>query len=119
SYNGTRSLVGSRLLIGEIHFGDLVNLHAHEPIVDREVWMRAQRVRAQRGRRSKSERLLARLGVLRCASCDARMVVGTSHNSQYFLYRCPPNGDCDRRVTISAELVEGIVTDHVRAALAD
>jgi hypothetical protein len=47
------------------------------------------------------------------------MVVGSANNRQYALYRCPPTGDCKRRVTISADLVEGIVTDHMRAALAD
>jgi len=44
---------------------------------------------------------------------------GTSNNSSYYLYRCPPNGDCPRRVTISAELVENIVVSRVRDALAD
>lgn len=47
------------------------------------------------------------------------MVVGTSNNSSYFLYRCPPTGDCRRRVTISAELAEQVVVDTVRAALAN
>jgi len=78
-----------------------------------------QRVKAPRGRRAKSDRLLARVGVLRCGSCGSRMVVGTSNNGGYHLYRCPPTGDCQRRVTISAELVEGVVTDAVREALKD
>jgi hypothetical protein len=47
------------------------------------------------------------------------MVVGTSNNSSYFLYRCPPTGDCRRRVTISADLAEQVVVDAVRAALAN
>ena len=52
---------------------------------------RLQRVSVPRGRRAKSERLLARLGVLRCGTCDARMSVGTSQG-RYALYRCPPVG---------------------------
>jgi site-specific DNA recombinase len=119
SHHGVTSLLASRIMLGEIHFGKLVNLSAHPAIVDAETWKAVQRVKVPRGRRSKSERLLARLGVLRCASCNSRMVVGTSHNSAYWLYRCPPNGDCERRVTVSALLVEGIVTDKVRAALRD
>jgi hypothetical protein len=106
-------------LIGEIHFGGLVNQRAHEPIVAREVWLRAQRASASRGRRAKSDRLLARLGVLRCGTCRARMVVGSAHHGQYAIYRCPPNGDCAQRVTISAEAAERVVEDAVRAALAD
>jgi hypothetical protein len=47
------------------------------------------------------------------------MVVGTSHHSEYWLYRCPPVGDCPQRVTISAEKVETVVVARVRAVLAD
>jgi PHD/YefM family antitoxin component YafN of YafNO toxin-antitoxin module len=47
------------------------------------------------------------------------MAVGTANHGGYPLYRCPPTGDCTRRVTVSAELVEGIVSDAVREALAD
>ena len=118
SYHGVCSLLASRVVLGEIHFGDLVNLSAHPAIVDRDTWQRVQRVKVSRGRRAKSDRLLARLGVLRCGSCGSRMVVGTSNNSSYWIYRCPPNGDCARRVTISAEAVEQAVVDRVRAALA-
>lgn len=119
SAHGTQALLASRVMLGEIHFGDLVNPTAHQAIVDATVWRAVQRVKVTRGRQPKSDRLLARLGVLRCASCDARMVVGTANHSGYHLYRCPPNGDCERRVTISATLVETIVTDAVRAAIAD
>ncbi|HEX2103078.1 MAG TPA: recombinase family protein [Solirubrobacteraceae bacterium] len=119
SYHGVSAMLSSRLLLGEIHFGELVNLHAFEPVVDPELWRRAQQVRVPRGRRAKSERLLARLGVLRCGSCGARMVVGSAHNGQYALYRCPPTGNCKQRVTISAEKVEALVVDAVKAATAD
>jgi DNA invertase Pin-like site-specific DNA recombinase len=119
SYHGTQHLIGSRLLLGEIHFGKLVNLHAHEPVVDRETWQAAQRVKVPRGRRAVSDRLLARLGVLRCGSCGARMVVGTANNGRYALYRCPPIGDCKARVTVSAEMVERIAIDATRTAMDD
>lgn len=119
SYHGTLSLLSSRLLLGEIHFGRLTNLHAHEPVVDRDTWRRAQAVPQQRGARAKSDRLLARLGVLRCGTCGARMVVGSSHHGRYPVYRCPPNGDCPRRVAVSAELVERLTVEAVQTALAD
>jgi site-specific DNA recombinase len=34
SYAGTRDLLSSRVYLGEIHFGKLSNLEAHEPLVD-------------------------------------------------------------------------------------
>jgi DNA-binding transcriptional MerR regulator len=119
SFHGVGLLLSSRVVLGEIHFGELVNLEAHEPIVDRDLWQRVQRVKVPRGRKPKSDRLLARLGVLRCASCGARMVVGSSNNSTVPAYRCPATGDCERKASIQAEKVEGIVVDHVRHVLAD
>lgn len=120
SYHGVSALLKSRAYLGEIHFGSYEpNLKAHDAIVPRELWQRVQRTSSTRGRKAKSDRLLARLGVLRCATCNARMVVGTSNNSAYWIYRCPPNGDCDRRVTISADIAENTVVDEVRQALAD
>jgi site-specific DNA recombinase len=119
SFHGTQALLSSRVVLGELHFGDLEpNLSAHDAIVDRKLWQAVQRVRTSRGRRPKSDRLLARLGVLRCASCGSRMVVGSANHGSYPLYRCPPTGDCENRVTISAERVEGILTDAVRERLA-
>jgi site-specific DNA recombinase len=119
SYHGVQELLRSRVVLGEIHFGKLVNLKAHEPIMSPELWAAVQRVRVPRGRRAKSEHLLARLGVLRCGTCGSRMVVGSAHHGQYALYRCPPTRDCKQRVTISAEIVEGLVTDAVRERIAD
>jgi DNA invertase Pin-like site-specific DNA recombinase len=120
SYHGTMHLLRDRIYVGEIHFGTHTpNLQAHKPIIDRGVFDGVQDMKVPRGRKSKSDRLLARLGVLRCGSCDARMVVGTSNNSSYYIYRCPPTGDCTRRVTISARLVEEVVVDEVQRLIAD
>jgi site-specific DNA recombinase len=117
SYHGVQSLFASRLLLGELRFGTLVNEHAFPPVIDVEMWQRLQRVAVPRGRRAKSERLLARLGVLRCGTCGARMVVGSSQG-KYALYRCDPLHDCPRRVTISAEVAERTVVDAVQELLA-
>lgn len=118
SYHGVSGLLASRVVLGELHFGDYEpNLAAWPAIVDQDVWQRAQRVRGKSGRKAKSERLLARLGVLRCGSCGARMVVGTANHSAYYIYRCPPNGDCPRRVTIAADAAEDVVVEAARAGL--
>jgi site-specific DNA recombinase len=117
SYHGTTSLLGSRQAIGEIRFGKQVG--SIPALIDRDTWDRVQRMAVPRGRKPKSDRLLARLGVLRCGSCDSRMVVGTSNHSTYYIYRCPPTGDCSRRQTISAEVVESEVVAWVQHHLAD
>jgi len=117
SYHGTQALLTSRMLLGELRFGDLVNDDAFPAIVDAETWQRLQRVYVPRGRRAKSDRLLARLGVLRCGTCGARMVVGTGQG-RYGFYRCPPVGDCPQRVTISATVAEDVVIEAVQELLA-
>ncbi len=120
TWHGVQAMLKSRIFLGEIHFGALHNLKAHKPIVAADVWARAQRTEI-RGPRASSDRLLARLGVLRCGNCGARMVVGTQtqHGRKYGFYRCPPTGDCASRMAISADMAEQAVTDRVRAALAD
>jgi DNA invertase Pin-like site-specific DNA recombinase len=117
SYHGVQALLGSRVVLGELTFGALSNPDSHPPIVDASTWGRVQNVRLPRGRRAKSERLLARLGVLRCGSCGSRLVVGTANHGGYPLYRCPPVGDCTRRVTVSAGLAESTTIDAVKELL--
>ncbi|HEY4281047.1 MAG TPA: recombinase family protein [Conexibacter sp.] len=117
SYHGVQSLLESRQLYGEVVFGD--QRMSVPALIDRALWEQVQKVRVPRGRRPASDRLLARLGVLVCGTCGARMVVASSNNGQYPMYRCPPVGDCPRRVSISAELVEEIVIDIAKKLLAD
>lgn len=121
SFHVVQRLLASPVVLGEIHFGKLVNTEAHEPIVDRDVWNTVQAVKVPRGRQSTSDRLLARLGVLRCSGCGSRMTVGTTvkRGNRYPLYRCPGTGQCQRRVAISATLAEKIISDRVRAELSD
>jgi site-specific DNA recombinase len=118
SFHGTTSLLKSRIVLGELTFGELVNPASHQPIVDSKLWQRVQRMSSPRGRRAKSDHLLARLGVLRCGSCGSKMCVGSSNRGGYALYRCPPIGDCTRRVTVSAALVERVVVEEVQRLLA-
>ena len=117
SFHGVTSLLANPIYLGELHFGELVNENSHTAIVDKKLWQRVQRTRSTRGRPPKSDRLLARLGVLRCGTCGSRMVVGTANHGGYHLYRCPPIGDCPQRVTISADLIETAVVDEVQRLL--
>jgi site-specific DNA recombinase len=122
SFHGVQALLRSRIPLGELRFGEVLNTSSHEPIVDLETWRRVQRQVVSRGRRPKSERLLARLGVLRCGTCGARMVTGTTvqgrRRKPYTFYRCNPTSDCPRRVTISADVAESTVVDAVKRILA-
>lgn len=115
TYHGTQSLLRSRVVLGEIHFGALSNLRAHQPIVDPDTWRAVQRIRTQRGRRPTSPLLLARLGVLRCATCGTPMNAGSA--GRYPLYRCPPTGDCPNRAAISAHIADRAVTEAAKGAL--
>ncbi|MGZ6640010.1 MAG: recombinase family protein [Solirubrobacteraceae bacterium] len=120
SISGVASMLRSRMYLGEIHFGELHNLNAHEPIIkDRGLFERVQRRTVSRGRQAKSERLLARLGVLRCGTCGSRMVINSSSGN----YRCGDTSadPCRRRAAVKADRVEEIVLDVLRAysALAD
>jgi DNA invertase Pin-like site-specific DNA recombinase len=120
AHHGVQAMLKSRVYLGEIHFGKLVNLNAHEPIVDPDVWRRAQRTKL-RGPREKSNQLLARQGVLRCGTCGARMSVGTQHQNgrTYPFYKCNPTSDCPNRMAIGAKIAEAVIVDRVRAALAN
>lgn len=116
SYHGVQSMLRSRLYLGELRFGHHFNPAAHEPVIERALWEAVQS--PSRGPRPRSDQLLARLGVLRCASCGARMVVGvqTQNGRRYPFYRCPPVGDCTERVTIGAQIVEAWVIERVHEA---
>jgi DNA invertase Pin-like site-specific DNA recombinase len=89
--------------------------------IDPALFERVQSRHVARGRRPTSDRILARLGVLRCAETGARMVVGTQRQNgrTYPFYRCPTVGGCSKRVTISAEIAERVVVETTQAVLAD
>lgn len=120
SPRGVQQLLESPIVLGEIRFGTLVNLSAHEPIVDRDLFGRVQRMKVPRGRQPKSNRLLARLRVLRCGSCGSPL--GTMimpRQGDYAIYRCGSSNDCDGHVTIAAVPTEAWVWERVKAHLAD
>ena len=127
SYRVTQNLLANPVYVGQIVYGNYQpNPKAHDAIVALAVFDRAQEVRQPRGRPGKSDRLLARLGVLVCASCGGRMVVGHSRARKegqdgWAMYKCPRRayGDCDHRAAISAPKVEEMVVEAVKAAIKD
>jgi DNA invertase Pin-like site-specific DNA recombinase len=118
SLGSVQRLLQNRAYLGELHFGDMHNLNAWEPIVSPELFAAAQRAEAPRGRTAKSQLLLARLGVLRCGTCDSRLVAGTSNHKKTPCYRCK-NPDCTRKVIISANVVDPLLVRVTQEALKD
>jgi DNA invertase Pin-like site-specific DNA recombinase len=89
-------------------------------IVPAALYRRVSELKAPRGKRPSSDRLLARLGVLRCGECGSRMVVATatgSRKQRVPVYRCPPGNACTCRQAITATIAEGVVVHAVRVAL--
>ncbi len=84
-------------------------------VVDGTLFRRVGKLHAKRGPKPKSDRLLARLNVLHCATCNARMVVHGS-KSQTQVYRCGGQS-CRRKFSISCHLADEAVTHEVRVAL--
>ena len=120
TYSGVYKLLAQRVYVGEIHFGELVNLTAHEPIVDRALFDRVQRVVTPRDHpQSPSDRLLARQGILRCGNCDSRLVQNhvVRPYGRYVVYRCK-SPDCTQKCSITASLVEREVVAWVTEACA-
>jgi DNA invertase Pin-like site-specific DNA recombinase len=118
----TRTLLTSRFVLGELRHGEFFNPTSHEPIVDLDLWNAAQRHRgSKRGRTAKSDLLLARLGVLRCAMCGKPMSAGGYFwkGKRTATYTCnQPDNACRQRVTINADLVDDAVSAQVRNELA-
>jgi DNA invertase Pin-like site-specific DNA recombinase len=117
SWRGVQTFLQSRVVLGELHFGKYEpNLEAWPAIVDRATFDRVQAMVAPRGPRGASERLLARLGIMRCARCNGKMTVNRTRGVSWS-YRCPSSRpECDERAAINAELIERHVVDEVREA---
>jgi site-specific DNA recombinase len=119
SNRGVQVMLANRIYLGELHFGELVNLQACEPIIDRELFERVQRLRVPRGPKPKSNMLLARLGVLRCGSCGARMSVWTMpQGGGYATYVCGSTSICPKHMVISAKIAEDKIIAWVKQHLA-
>lgn len=108
-----RRILRSRVYLGETRSGELVNEHAHEPLVSFEAWQAAQT--EPRARRSNGEYPLS--GLATCEACGAGLVgqlQTTPDGRRYRRYRCAAAA-CKGGSSISADKLEGFV----RSRLAD
>lgn len=115
SHSGVESMLQSETYLGNIVFSDLRHDGAHPAIIDPDLWRRVQGRRSTRGRQAKSDRLLARQGVLVCGTCGSRMTATNTRGHAF--YRCKTSAtlDCTARATIAAERVEGLVVSQLKA----
>ena len=104
-----------RWYLGELHRkGQKPNLHAHEPIITPELFERVQATRGlRRGRYAKSEYLLARQGILVCATCGGRMSATPREKGRTGAYYRCYNTRCPARPTIDYKLIEDLVRAQV------
>jgi DNA invertase Pin-like site-specific DNA recombinase len=111
-----RRWLSNRVYLGQVSYGDLVNVDAHEPLTDPETWERCQRAPGVQ-RRAHSRFLLA--GLVRCASCRYSMP-GLTHggNGATPVYRCNRsrlNGGCEAPSVVTAARLD----EHMRALAID
>lgn len=116
---GLRAMLANRIYLGELRFGKLHNPTAHNPIVDPELFARVQATTSKRGRQPKSDLLLSRLNVLRCAKCDGYMgpAQWKRGNETLKRYRCttPSPG----HASIDAQTVDAMAENAAWLVAAD
>ena len=109
-----RRWLSSRVYLGEVRYGELVNADAHEPLTDLATWERCQREPGRR-RRAASPFLLS--GLVRCAHCRYAMAGfnygGARHDTP--VYRCSRGRTrgCGEPPVIVASRLDALVRDLV------
>lgn len=111
-------MIKRRVYLGEAYAGELRNTDAHEALIDRVTWERAQRARGARPARATEPTLFG--GLIRCHGC--RYVMGANWSEladgRKRAYRCrvkQTGGDCPR----PAFALEDQLTPIIEAALWD
>jgi DNA invertase Pin-like site-specific DNA recombinase len=122
--NHIARMLARRVYLGEVVHGDRVHPDAHEPLVDRLTWERAQSKQPPKRRTSEPFPLS---GIPTCAQCGNRLVGGrggrTKDGGSKRSYRCQASlsswkGDrCTAPTTIVASLLEQYVTDAMQGPL--
>jgi DNA invertase Pin-like site-specific DNA recombinase len=115
-----RRWLSTRAYLGEVHYGSLVNLKAHDPLTDPETFERAQRQPGAPRRANGRKFLLS--GLVRCSCCRYSMsgfnYGGADHATP--VYRCGrarTRGCSEASVIVAKRLEEhvvGLVRDHLR-----
>lgn len=109
-------MIRNRVYLGEARSGEHVNAHAHQPLIDRATWEKAQDVRAAPAATRNEPALLA--GLLRCAGCRYLMkpdrMKDRGGGEQLRLYRCRGEhaaGTCTDRAATLGRVIEPFVVN--------
>lgn len=106
-----RRWLRSRVYLGEVRYGDLVNTEAHPPLTDLETWERCQREKRLQ-RKAHSPFLLS--GLVKCAACHYAMGGQThgGHDGNKPVYRCSGR-NCDAPAVILCSRLDSYVSEVV------
>jgi site-specific DNA recombinase len=113
------TIVSRRTYLGEAFQGANVNVAAHEPLVGRDLWERAQPTFPRAPGRA-GGMLLA--GLIRCASCGYRMSQASDGARGYTNYKCRVRhaaGVCPEPSRISERRADSYVTERFLAWASD
>lgn len=92
--NAIRKMIANRAYLGEARHGNLVQVGAHEPLVDEQTFRRAN-LRGRFTPRDRSDGPLLGGGMVRCSVCGAAMIRSTTKTSagrRYEFMRCTTPG---------------------------
>jgi DNA invertase Pin-like site-specific DNA recombinase len=112
-------LLSNPLYIGRLEYGEFVNSESHEPIIDAATFKRVKDRIEPAGRQAKSDKLLSRLGILRCSTCGSRMTASSCRSGTYELYRCGKREECEHPVGIGAHIIEPQIEKLTKWALSE
>jgi site-specific DNA recombinase len=106
------SIVANRIYLGELRSGEYVNLQAHEPIVEVELFEQANGRRSLHPSTTEAQTSML-AGIVRCASCGQKMRSET--RGKYRYYRCRVRhgwGDCPEPVNAPADALDALVEER-------
>lgn len=117
---GVRAMLRNRVYLGELKVRSYVNVEAHEPILDPEIFeaVQARLANAPRPARRDDGGLVLLAGLVRCAGCGHVMTRATSNGG--IAYSCVRNHSgarCPEPATIMASRVDRYVEEIALAEL--
>lgn len=115
SPSGTQTLLKNRVYLGELNVGQYHNAEAHKPIVDSDLWLRAQHA-AVRYTKVDGPSLLT--GHVLCAGCGYVMSRSGAREARvYACSRVHADGRCKAPAAITAARIDAYVERIVRGEL--
>jgi DNA invertase Pin-like site-specific DNA recombinase len=108
-------LLANRVYVGEARSGKgIVNPNAHEPLVDEETFLLAQRERPE-GLRRPTNGVSLLSGLVRCAGCSFAMKPQGASATSAAVYRCTKHsthGTCPEPATVTKKKIEDYLIER-------